>query len=542
MYFGGDEHGWQIYTHRLRGRFAMAEDGIFVGGGGATYGEAQSLLLGYGNRHGLIAGATGTGKTVTLQILAEGFSAAGVPVFMSDVKGDLSGIALPGSEGHKLHAAFMKRAATIGMELKYDSFPVTFWDLFGKQGHPIRTTVAEMGPLLLSRLLELSEPQEGVMNVAFRLADDEGLPMYDLKDLRAMLTFIAENMADITTKYGLVSVSSIGAIQRGLLVLENQGGDKLFGEPALQLADMMKIDPDGRGRINILAADQLMGAPRLYSTFLLWLLSELFEELPEVGNPDKPKLVFFFDEAHLLFDGAPKALVDKVEQVVRLIRSKGVGIYFITQKPADVPDDILAQLGNRVQHALRVFTPRDQKDLKLAAQTYRENPRFSTEDAIKEVGTGEAVTSFLQDKGIPGIVERTLVRPPSSQLGPIDAGTRAMLMAGSPIAGKYEAEIDRDSAYERLAARADAAAKEAAAAEAAEAKATLDAKEFQIDAREFNSARRYDGRKSAPKTTSRKSSSDGIGTAFAKSFARQLGTKSGQAIVRGILGSLFKSR
>ena len=524
----------------------MAEGSIFVGGGGEGYGAPQDLLLGYGNRHGLIAGATGTGKTVTLQILAEGFSAAGVPVFMSDVKGDLSGIALPGSESHKLHAAFLKRAATIGLDLHYGSYPVTFWDLYGKQGHPVRTTVAEMGPLLLSRLLELSEPQEGVMNVAFRIADDEGLPMYDLKDLRAMLTFIAENAASISTTYGLVSVSSIGAIQRRLLVLENQGGENLFGEPALELADMMQVDPDGRGRINILAADQLMGAPRLYSTFLLWLLSELFEELPEVGNPDKPKLVFFFDEAHLLFDGAPKALVDKVEQVVRLIRSKGVGIYFITQKPADVPDDVLAQLGNRVQHALRVFTPRDQRDLKLAAQTYRENPRFSTEDAIKEVGTGEAVTSFLQDKGIPGVVERTLIRPPSSQLGPIDAGTRAMLMAGSPIAGKYEAEIDRESAFEKLKARAEAAAKEAAEAEAAEAKAAQEAKEFQIDPREFNAARRYDGgrnnSRAEPKKTTHKSTSDSVGEAFAKSFARQLGTKSGQAIVRGILGSLFKSR
>ncbi len=517
-------------------------DKIFVGGGGEGYGTAQNLLLGYGNRHGLIAGATGTGKTVTLQILAEGFSAAGVPVFLSDVKGDLSGIALPGSDQHKLHDAFMKRAATIGLDLKYGAAPVTFWDLYGKQGHPIRTTVAEMGPLLLSRLLELTEPQEGVMNVAFRLADDEGLPMYDLKDLRAMLTFIAENAADISTTYGLVSVNSIGAIQRRLLVLENQGGENLFGEPALELADMMRVDPDGRGRVNILAADQLMGAPRLYSTFLLWLLSELFEELPEVGNPDKPKLVFFFDEAHLLFDGAPKALVDKVEQVVRLIRSKGVGIYFITQKPADVPDDVLAQLGNRVQHALRVFTPRDQKDLKLAAQTYRENPRFSTEAAIKEVGTGEAVTSFLENKGIPGVVERTLIRPPGSQLGPIDAGVRAMLMAGSPVAGKYEAEIDRDSAYERLKARADAAAKEAAEAEAAEARAAQAAKEEQREEREFNSARRYDGRKPSATKTTRKSRSDSVGEAFAKSFARQLGTKSGQAIVRGILGSLFKSR
>ena len=326
-------------------------------------------------------------------------------------------------------------------------------------------------------------------------------------------------------------------------VLENQGGENLFGEPALELSDLMLLDKDGRGRVNILAADQLMGAPRLYSTFLLWLLSELFEELPEIGNPEKPKLVFFFDEAHLLFDGAPKVLVDKVEQVVRLIRSKGVGIYFITQKPADVPDDVLAQLGNRVQHALRVFTPRDQKDLRLAAQTYRANPRFSTEEAIKEVGTGEAVTSFLEAKGVPGVVERTLVRPPSSMLGPIDIGTRAMLMAASPVAGKYEAMIDRDSAYERLAARAEAAAKEAAEGEAAAAKAAQDAKEFRIEEREFKTARRYDGgATAAPTPRKRASSSDSVGEAFAKSFARQLGGKSGQAVVRGVLGSLFKRR
>jgi hypothetical protein len=549
MYFGIEGRGWQGLQPQVERVICVTtQSGIFVGGGGEGYAAPQTLLLGYGNRHGLIAGATGTGKAVTLQILAEGFSAAGVPVFMSDVKGDLSGIALPGSENHKLHAPFMKRSETIGLGLRYCSFPVTFWDLFGKQGHPVRTTVAEMGPLLLSRLLELSEPQEGVMNVAFRLADDESLPMFDLKDLRAMLTFIGENAAAISTTYGLVSVSSIGAIQRRLLVLENQGGENLFGEPALDLADMMQVDPDGRGRINILAADQLMGAPRLYSTFLLWLLSELFEELPEVGNPDKPKLVFFFDEAHLLFDGAPKALGDKVEQVVRLIRSKGVGIYFITQKPADVPDDVLAQLGNRVQHALRVFTPRDQRDLRLASQTYRENPRFSTEDAIKEVGTGEAVTSFLEDKGIPGVVERTLIRQPSSQLGPIDAGVRAVLMAGSPIAGKYEAQIDRDSAYERLRARADAAAKAAAAEEAEEAKAAQDAKELRTDAREFKSARRYDGGPAAKPATrrstraSRSGGGDSVGEAFAKSFARQLGTRSGQAVVRGILGSLFKKR
>jgi DNA helicase HerA-like ATPase len=516
-----------------------------MGGGGDDYAQAQWMRLGFGNRHGLIAGATGTGKTVTLQVMAQGFSDAGVPVFLSDVKGDLSGLALPGSAQAKLHGAFTKRAAVIGLDLVYSGAPVTFWDIYGEQGHPVRTTIAEMGPLLLSRLLELSEPQEGVMNVAFRLADEEALPILDLQDLRAMLTFIAENAAEISTKYGLVSTSSIGAIQRRLLVLENQGGEKMFGEPALALSDMMLTDDKGRGRINILAADKLMGAPRLYSTFLLWLLSELFEELPEVGNPDKPKLVFFFDEAHLLFSDAPKALTDKVEQVVRLIRSKGVGVYFITQKPADVPDDVLAQLGNRVQHALRVFTPRDQRDLKLAAQTYRENPRFSTEEAIKEVGTGEAVTSFLEEKGIPGMVERTLIRPPASHLGPIEPGVRAMLMAQSPIAGKYEARIDRDSAHERLAARAEAAAKEAAAAEERVAREQQDARERDAGDREFQSARRYDGKTPARKTTSSRSrsgSSDSVGETFAKSLARQLGSRSGQAIVRGILGSLFKKR
>jgi len=511
-----------------------AADSIFVGGGGEGYGAPQSLLLKYGNRHGLIAGATGTGKTVTLQVLAEGFSAAGVPVFMSDVKGDLSGLGNAGSADHKLHDAFSKRAATIGLNLSYRAFPVVFWDLFGQKGHPIRATVAEMGPLLLSRLLELSEPQEGVLNVAFRLSDEEQLPLLDLKDLQALLTFVAENADEISGRYGLVSRESVGAIQRRLLVLENQGGADLFGEPALDLADLMLTDASGAGRISILAADRLMNSPRLYATFLLWLLSELFETLPEVGDPDKPKLVFFFDEAHLLFDDAPKALVDKVEQVARLIRSKGVGVYFITQNPADVPEDILGQLGNRVQHALRAFTAKDQKDLRLAAETYRPNPRFQIEDAIRDVGTGEAVTSFLEAKGIPGIAERTLVRPPSSQLGPVDEAVRAELIASSPLKGKYDIAIDRDSAYERLRARAEQASREAADTEADEAR------KVEAD-REFERARRYDGKGyEAPKKTS--SRSDSIGTAFAKSFARQLGTKSGQAIIRGVLGSIFGKR
>ncbi len=523
-------------------------DAIFVGGGGEGYGVPQNLLLKYGNRHGLIAGATGTGKTVTLQILAEGFSAAGVPVFLADVKGDLAGIAQPGSAEHKLHEPFMKRAATIGLDLQYQAFPVAFWDLFGEQGHPIRATVAEMGPLLLSRLLELTEPQEGVLNVAFRLADEEELPLLDLKDLQALLTFIAENDSEISARYGLVSTTSIGAIQRRLLVLENQGAAQMFGEPALELADLMRVDAQGRGMVNLLAADKLMNSgPRLYATFLLWLLSELFEELPEVGDPEKPKLVFFFDEAHLLFNDAPKALVAKVEQVARLIRSKGVGVYFITQNPADVPEMILGQLGNRVQHALRAFTAKDQKGLKLAAETYRPNPRFAIEEAIRDVGTGEAVTSFLEAKGVPGMAERTLVRPPSSQLGPIDPAIRAQLMRASGLGSKYDMPIDRDSAYERLRAKAERAARDAAEAE----ERALRAEE---EEREFARARRYDADDSDSRGTSRRSTpnrstpsrntgrSDSIGTAFAKSFARQLGTKSGQAIVRGVLGSIFGRR
>ncbi|WP_246831308.1 helicase HerA-like domain-containing protein [Pseudotabrizicola formosa] len=507
---------------------------IFVGGGGAAHGQPQVLLLEYGNRHGLIAGATGTGKTVTLQILAEGFSAAGVPVFMSDVKGDLSGLALAGDPAGKLHAPFMARASTIGLDLQYRAFPVTFWDMFGAQGHPVRATVAEMGPLLLSRLLDLTEAQEGVLNVAFRLADEEELPLLDLKDLQALLLFIGENAGDISARYGLVAPASIGAIQRRLLVLENEGGTGFFGEPALDLADLMQTDAQGFGRINILAADRLMHSPRLYATFLLWLLSELFETLPEVGNPDKPKLVFFFDEAHLLFTDAPKALVQKVEQVARLIRSKGVGVYFVTQNPADVPDTILGQLGNRVQHALRAFTAKDQKDLRMAAQTYRDNPEFSTEDAIRDVGTGEAVTSFLEHKGSPGVVQRTLIRPPSSQLGPIDPAARAQVMAMSPLRGKYDTAIDRDSAYERLRVRAHKAAEEAAGQEPPDNADTPGS---------FNRGRRYDGgsgRAPAPKTTRR--SSDSVGEAFAKSFARQLGTRSGQALVRGVLGTLFGKR
>ncbi|MEM6889171.1 MAG: helicase HerA-like domain-containing protein [Pseudomonadota bacterium] len=515
------------------------QQGLFIGGGDADYAIKQFLDLGYANRHGLIAGATGTGKTVTLQILAEGFSAAGVPVFLSDVKGDLSGLAKAGSAAGKLHGAFAERAGTIGFDdFSYSAFPVTFWDVFGEQGHPVRTTLSEMGPLLLARLLDLSEAQEGILNIAFRLADEEGMPLLDLKDLQSLLVYVGENARDLSLRYGNVSASSIGAIQRRLLVLENQGATGLFGEPALALSDLMHIDADGRGRINILAADKLMGAPKLYATFLLWLLSELFEELPEVGDPDKPKLVFFFDEAHLLFEDAPKALVDKVEQVARLIRSKGVGVFFITQKPADVPEDILGQLGNRIQHALRAFTAKDRKELRMAAETYRENPRFDTEAAIREVGVGEAVTSMLQNKGVPGVVERTLIRPPSSQVGPITPAERAELMTASGMGAKYNDPVDRASAFELLKTRADKAASEAEAAEtAAEDASPLE--------REFNAARRYSGER-VSRSTSRRTSARrqpaSIGDAVTQAVIKELGGTTGRRLVRGILGGLFKGR
>lgn len=511
--------------------------GVFVGGGGPQYAEGQYLSLKYANRHGLIAGATGTGKTVTLQILAEGFSQAGVPVFLSDVKGDLSGLAKAGSLDHKLHGAFTERAQKIGFEdYAYRAFPVTFWDVFGDQGHPVRTTVSEMGPLLFSRLLDLTDAQEGILNIAFRLADEEGLPLLDLKDLQALLVHVGENARDLSLRYGNIATSSIGAIQRRLLVLENQGAAGLFGEPALALSDIMRTDSNGAGYINILASDKLMAAPGLYATFLLWLLSELFEELPEVGDPDKPRLVFFFDEAHLLFDDAPKALVDKVEQVARLIRSKGVGVFFVTQNPADVPDDILGQLGNRVQHALRAFTAKDRKELRMAAETYRENPAFDTEEAIREVGVGEAVTSMLQKKGVPGIVERTLIRPPSSQLGPISKRERSETIALSELDQKYADPIDRNSAYEMLKQRADQAAVEAAKSEEA-------AEEESPQASAYNAGRRYSGSR-VPRSTSRrvKRQSDTISSAVATAVIKELKGTTGRRIVRGILGGLFRGR
>lgn len=426
--------------------------------------KPEYLTLKLANRHGLATGATGTGKTVTLQTIAEGFSRAGVPVFAADIKGDLSGVSMPG-EGQDW---VLKRCEEIGIEYSPDEFPVIFWDLFGEQGHPVRATVSEMGPLLLARLMNLNEIQEGVLNVVFRVADEQGLLLLDLKDLRAMLAFIAENAASLTTTYGNVAPATVGAIQRALLVLENQGADKFFGEPALKISDLMRTDPrNGYGTINILASDKLMSSPQLYASFLLWLLSELFEELPEVGDPDKPKLVFFFDEAHLLFDEAPKALLQKVEQVVRLIRSKGVGVYFVTQNPLDVPDSVLAQLGNRVQHALRAFTPRDQKAVKAAADTFRPNPKLNTAQVITELGKGEALVSMLEGNGTPAIVERTLIAPPSARVGPVTPELRAAAIANSPVKGVYDTPIDRESAYEQLTKRAQAAADKAGEAGAA---------------------------------------------------------------------------
>ena len=403
--------------------------------GGSEAGQ-ECLTLRRANRHGLIAGATGTGKTVTLQVLAESFSRAGVPVFVADIKGDLSGIAAPG----KPHPKVDERVSKIGIEgFDFAAAPVLFWDIYGKQGHPIRTTISEMGPLLLSRLLQLNETQEGVLNIAFALADDEGMLLLDLKDLRAMLTFVSEQREAISATYGNVSTASVGAIQRRLLVLEQEGAEQFFGEPALDISDLMRTTHDGRGFINLLAADRLMQNPRLYSTFLLWLLSELFEELPEVGDPDKPRLVFFFDEAHLLFDDAPKALIDQEEQEERLIRSKGVGVYFVTQNPQDVPPDVLGQLGNRVQHALRAFTPQDQKAVKIAASTFRPNPALDAQQAITELGVGEALVSTLDEKGVPGMVQRTLISPPRSRIGSLDAQERAEWSAMPEIEELYYA-------------------------------------------------------------------------------------------------------
>jgi len=431
---------------------------IFIGKDAS--GGSQVLNLARSNRHGLVAGATGTGKTVTLQGLAESFSAEGVPVFVADVKGDLSGISMAGSPTFKHADKLESRAAELGMtDYAYSDNPAIFWDLYGQQGHPIRTTVSEMGPLLLARLLDLNETQEGVLNIVFRYADEQGMLLLDLEDLQAMLLYTAENAAELTAKYGNVSKASVGTIQRQLLSLDSQGGAQFFGEPALEIDDFLRCDEQGRGYINVLAADQLMRSPKLYATFLLWLLAELFESLPEVGDPEKPKLVFFFDEAHLLFDDAPKALTDTIERVVRLIRSKGVGVYFITQNPIDVPDEVAGQLGNRVQHALRAFTPRDQKAIKAAAETFRINPDLDVEVVITELKTGEALVSTLMEDGAPSIVQRTLVKPPRSRLGPITPKERAIIQSISPVDGKYDTKVDRDSAAEVLEQKAaDAAA------------------------------------------------------------------------------------
>ena len=431
---------------------------IFIGLG--ANGERQVLTLSRANRHGLIAGATGTGKTVTLQGLAESFSAEGVPVFVADVKGDLSGISMPGSPAFKNAAILEARAKEIGMDdYAYSDNPAIFWDLYGEQGHPIRTTVSEMGPLLLARLMDLNETQEGVLNIVFRYADEQGLLLLDLEDLQSMLAYTAEHAAELTTKYGNVTKATIGTIQRQLLTLDSQGGAMFFGEPALEIDDFLKVDDKGRGYINVLAADRLMRSPKLYATFLLWLLAELFESLPEVGDPEKPKLVFFFDEAHLLFTDAPKALEDKIEQVVRLVRSKGVGVFFVTQNPIDIPEVVAGQLGNRVQHALRAFTPRDQKAIRAAAETFRINPDLDVETAITELKVGEALVSTLMADGAPSIVQRTLIKPPRSRLGPVDPKERAIIQSISPYSGKYDAKVDRESCEEVLAQKAaDAAA------------------------------------------------------------------------------------
>lgn len=496
----------------------VPEDSVFIGRGS----HDQGLLLSRANRHGLIAGATGTGKTVTLQILAEGFSAKGVPVFMADVKGDLSGISQPGTSKPFL----AKRAVQVGLEpYQFTGFTTVFWDVFGHAGHPMRATISDMGPLLLSRLLELNDTQEGVLNIAFKLADDHGMALLDLKDLRALMTFVSEQSQDLTALYGNVSKASVGAIQRSLLQLEQQGGNQFFGEPALDLADLMRCDSAGRGHINLLAADQLIQRPRLYATILLWLLAELFEELPEVGDPEKPRLVFFFDEAHLLFDDAPKALLQKVEQVVRLIRSKGVGVYFVTQNPTDIPDNVVGQLGNRVQHALRAFTPRDQKDVHAAASTFRQNPGLDTEQAITELGIGEALVSTLDAKGMPSMVDRTLIRPPSSRLGPVTAEERNSILSLSEFGPRYDKVIDRESAYEKLKTRAEQAAKEAE-------QATLD------EARLYKTPDQKSNTRRQPRASSRQ----GVFETMAKSIARTAGREMTRSILRGLLGSLLKGR
>ena len=469
------------------------------------------------NRHGLIAGATGTGKTVTLQVLAEQFSSIGVPVFMADVKGDLTGISQPGQP----HVKIDERRQLLGLDFVPAGCPTTIWDIFGEQGHPVRATISEMGPLLLSRIFNLNDTQEGVLALVFKIADDNGLLLLDLKDLRAALSYVGENASQFTTDYGNISPASIGAIQRGLLNLEQQGGDKFFGEPALVLDDLMQTD-NGRGVINILAADKLLSSPRLYSTFLLWMLSELFENLPEVGDREKPKLVFFFDEAHLLFNESPKELLEKIEQVVRLVRSKGIGVYFVTQNPLDIPDTVLGQLGNRVQHALRAYTPRDQKAVKAAAQTFRENPSLDVASVITELGVGEALVSFLDEKGRPTIVERAYICPPQSQIGPIVAEQRTLLLQTSLVAGTYENAVDRESAFEKLRGRHDNIA--ATSAPSGGGWGSIFSKT------------------GLPRAGGGKSNREGVLEAAVKSAARAMASEAGRRIIRGVLGSILGGR
>jgi hypothetical protein len=487
----------------------------------AKHGDTECHLLpALANRHGLITGATGTGKTVTLQTMAEGFSAIGVPVFMADVKGDLTGISQTG----KLPDKVAKILADRGLPAPAPtSCPTTLWDVFGEQGHPVRATVSDMGPLLLARMLGLNDTQSGVLNIVFKIADDNGLLLLDLKDLRAMLQHVGDNAKQFTTAYGNISAASVGAIQRGLLQLEEQGGDRFFGEPMLDIGDLIQTD-GGQGVVNILAADKLMTAPRLYATFLLWMLSEVFETLPEVGDLDKPKLVYFFDEAHLLFADAPKALVERIELVVRLVRSKGVGVYFVTQNPLDIPDTVLAQLGNRVQHALRAFTPRDQKAVKAAASTMRANPKLNVEQAITELAVGEALVSLLDDKGRPGVTERVYVLPPGSRIGPIDDAERRSVVAKSLVAGVYEKTVDRESAYEML--RLKAQASTAAAAQAQPA-GTADGALGGLGDVLFGSTGPRGGRR------------PGMLETAATSAVRTMGTTVGREIIRGVLGGLF---
>ncbi|MFB2539526.1 MULTISPECIES: helicase HerA-like domain-containing protein [unclassified Acinetobacter] len=487
------------------------------------------------NRHGLIAGATGTGKTVTLKLLAESFSRIGVPVFLADAKGDVSSIAKAGSGGAK----FDERVAMLGIEpVEFMGFPVTFWDMFGEQGHPIRTTVSEIGPVLLSRMLNLNDTQEGVLSAVFRIADDQGLLLIDFKDLKSMLTYVSENAAELKNEYGNLSAASLGAIQRNLLALGDQGGEHFFGEPALDIMDFIQTDSNGHGYINLLAADKLMNTPKLYATFLLWMLSELFERLPEVGDMDKPKMVFFFDEAHLLFDNASAALQEKIEQVVRLIRSKGVGIYFITQNPLDLPESVLGQLGNRVQHALRAFTPKDQKAVKTAAQTFRANPEFDVAVAITELGVGEALISCLDEQGTPQIVQRAWVMPPASAFSPISLDERKQLMQNSIVAGVYDNEVDRDSAFEMLQRKvADMQQQQQADAEAAE-QAKAQAIADKAAAKEQERLAREEQREAERRA---KQNQDLMNTA-AKTAIRALGGSTGKSIMRGILGSIFGGR